>query len=226
MENMAVPYEDSDKQIGGNHYKGGYDHWDLLIDLGYGVEYFTGVATKYLLRYHRKAGIQDLRKAEHYLEKVVWAIEHKGMDPVRKDLREYTVGTYEQGVANILRAANAVQVEEIIVVRIVQRTLLARTKIEIETALEETRLLIQSIERKQNLRPARVVLDSTPGATPLKAMHRLDSQDFVTEGFMQSGDMWQCKHCKEHITVPPNTSPGDTHLCKAGDEALKRRYFG
>jgi hypothetical protein len=58
----------NEKQVGGEHYKQGYQHWDMVAD-GY-LDYFKGQATKYLTRYRRKNGIQDLEKSLHYLEKL------------------------------------------------------------------------------------------------------------------------------------------------------------
>lgn len=61
----------NEKQIGGAHYKrGGEEHWDRVYRL-YGRGYFVGCATKYIERYHDKAGKQDLEKAIHFLEKLI-----------------------------------------------------------------------------------------------------------------------------------------------------------
>lgn len=76
----------NEKQVGGDHYKAGaglcpycgneLQHWDIVVmfDLGY----FIGNATKYLFRFRRKAGLQDLDKAQHYIEKEkeVFKAEH------------------------------------------------------------------------------------------------------------------------------------------------------
>lgn len=58
----------NDKQIGGDHYRSGYQHWDLAVDLG--LPYLEGNATKYLSRWRKKHGIQDLEKAKHYVQKI------------------------------------------------------------------------------------------------------------------------------------------------------------
>lgn len=58
------------KQVAGNHYKAaGVQHWDLIHDNDVG--YLAGNATKYLTRFRRKAGLQDLEKALHYVEKMI-----------------------------------------------------------------------------------------------------------------------------------------------------------
>jgi len=55
-------------QIGGDHYRLQlYQHWDMVYDTR--LNYFLSCATKYLSRYHRKNGVEDLQKAKHFLEK-------------------------------------------------------------------------------------------------------------------------------------------------------------
>lgn len=58
----------NDRQVGGDHYKTeGPEHWDLCAR--YEIGYLEGCATKYILRWRRKSGIQDLEKALHYIQK-------------------------------------------------------------------------------------------------------------------------------------------------------------
>lgn len=60
----------NDKQVGGNHYKGGMEVWDFIIANNIG--YLPGNAIKYLARCERKgAKLQDLEKAKHYVEKAI-----------------------------------------------------------------------------------------------------------------------------------------------------------
>ena len=61
----------NDMQIGGNHYKIDYEHWDWCIDINLG--YLEGNATKYISRWRKKGGVQDLNKALHYLTKALEA---------------------------------------------------------------------------------------------------------------------------------------------------------
>lgn len=59
----------NDRQVGGDHYKSEYIHWDLVILTGMG--YLEGNATKYIARAHKKGRAQeDLEKALHYIEKL------------------------------------------------------------------------------------------------------------------------------------------------------------
>lgn len=56
--------------VGGNHYKNlRYETWDVIRDWGLG--YFDGNAVKYLSRWRSKGGVEDLRKAKHYIEKLI-----------------------------------------------------------------------------------------------------------------------------------------------------------
>ncbi|QDP61582.1 MAG: hypothetical protein Tp138OMZ00d2C19078261_43 [Prokaryotic dsDNA virus sp.] len=54
-------------QEGGDHYQAEYQHWDWVIDLN--LHYLPATATKYVARWRKKNGIQDLRKAVTYIEK-------------------------------------------------------------------------------------------------------------------------------------------------------------
>ena len=59
-----------DMQVGGNHYKDkAIQPWDYIIanDLGY----LEGNVVKYVSRWKNKNGIEDLKKAQHYLAKLL-----------------------------------------------------------------------------------------------------------------------------------------------------------
>lgn len=60
----------NDRQVGGDHYKtGGEEHWDRVARLR--LDYFQGQITKYVERWKRKNGIEDLKKARHFLDKYI-----------------------------------------------------------------------------------------------------------------------------------------------------------
>jgi hypothetical protein len=62
--------EANERQIGGSHYKtGGEEHWDRVNRLG--LDYFQGQITKYVERWKKKGGVQDLLKAQHFLQKYI-----------------------------------------------------------------------------------------------------------------------------------------------------------
>lgn len=57
----------SDYQIGGDHYRSEYQHWDWAIDIRLG--YLESAASKYVTRWKGKNGPQDVEKSIHYLTK-------------------------------------------------------------------------------------------------------------------------------------------------------------
>lgn len=59
----------NNKQISGNHYKTPIECWDYLVANNIG--YLEGNAIKYLSRWKKKNGLEDLRKAQHYIEKLI-----------------------------------------------------------------------------------------------------------------------------------------------------------
>lgn len=58
----------NERQVGGAHYQAAVQHWDL-IEL-HGCGYLEGCATKYLTRWRKKNGLQDLEKSLHYAQKL------------------------------------------------------------------------------------------------------------------------------------------------------------
>jgi len=60
-------------QVGGDHYRSDYQHWDWAINIRLG--YLESAATKYVTRWRGKNGVQDVEKAIHYLIKAkeAWA---------------------------------------------------------------------------------------------------------------------------------------------------------
>lgn len=88
---LPAPSLANDRQVGGTHYqRGGEQHWDRIWRL-YGPGYFVGCITKYVERYKDKNGLEDLRKAQHFLEKL---IELEGMEPKKADDGSFADGRY------------------------------------------------------------------------------------------------------------------------------------
>ena len=57
-------------QHGGTHYKEkSVQPWDYIAANGLG--YFEGNVVKYVSRWRDKGGVEDLRKARHYLDKLI-----------------------------------------------------------------------------------------------------------------------------------------------------------
>jgi hypothetical protein len=68
-EKLKMKQDANAVQVGGDHYKTEIQTWDYIIanDLGY----LEGNIIKYVSRYRKKGGVDDLRKAQHYLQKLI-----------------------------------------------------------------------------------------------------------------------------------------------------------
>lgn len=75
--NIDEMYEDIIKtsQVGGSHYKDkSVQPWDAMqswMSSDQFEGYLRGNVIKYLCRYDKKGGVEDLYKARHYLEKLI-----------------------------------------------------------------------------------------------------------------------------------------------------------
>lgn len=70
----------NDTQVAGDHYKRHkYETWDVILDWELG--YLDGNAVKYLSRWRLKGGVQDLKKAAHYIQKLIEVEEFNDGNP-------------------------------------------------------------------------------------------------------------------------------------------------
>lgn len=58
----------NDRQVGGSHYRASYQHWDLVVTNN--IRYLEAQITKYVTRWKKKNGVQDVEKSVHYLDKL------------------------------------------------------------------------------------------------------------------------------------------------------------
>ena len=63
------PAANASKQVAGSHYQLPIEPWDFIVKNNLG--YLEGNIIKYITRYKKKNGIEDLLKAQHYLEKLI-----------------------------------------------------------------------------------------------------------------------------------------------------------
>lgn len=93
-----------DRQVSGEHYKSSVQHWDFAVT-NFGRGYLKGQVTKYVYRWRKKNGVQDLEKALHFLQK----------------LDEVSQPGYMLPVISAERAAelNAMSSEEALIMRLV-----------------------------------------------------------------------------------------------------------
>lgn len=59
----------NNRQVGGDHYKAAYQHWDWVADVA--LPYLPATCSKYLKRWRKKNGLEDLEKSHHYLLKFI-----------------------------------------------------------------------------------------------------------------------------------------------------------
>jgi len=57
----------NDTQVAGTHYAAPVQHWDMVVM--HELNYFEGQITKYVMRARKKNGLQDLQKAQHFINK-------------------------------------------------------------------------------------------------------------------------------------------------------------
>jgi len=63
-------------QVGGTHYKfKDIQPWDAIH--AWGLGFFSGNVVKYIARHREKNGVEDLKKARHYLDKLIELMEKK-----------------------------------------------------------------------------------------------------------------------------------------------------
>lgn len=74
---MTADTRANDKQVDGNHYKkyGDLQPWDVIV--AWNLGYLDGTALKYIARWRDKGGINDIKKAIHFLEKFIEVEEAK-----------------------------------------------------------------------------------------------------------------------------------------------------
>lgn len=80
--------EANKRQVGGEHYSAGDkpQHWDIVAM--HDLDYFQGQITKYVMRWKKKNGLQDLHKAAHFLQKYIELNSPKPQEVMKRELLE------------------------------------------------------------------------------------------------------------------------------------------
>jgi hypothetical protein len=76
----------NDYQVGGSHYKSEIQHWDYVV--ANEIPYLEAMIIKYLTRWRKKGGAEDVRKAYHFLLKLAETSEIALHPPAAKDSQE------------------------------------------------------------------------------------------------------------------------------------------
>ena len=125
----------NDTQVGGTHYQSYYQPWDLTYDL-FGGDFLLGNCNKYITRWRFKAGLVDLRKARHYIEKAL-EMQDAGRMPHRIVKSKETIGV----IVEHYGTANKLAFDEVIALR-------ALALDDFEGALLEVQRMIDNEERR------------------------------------------------------------------------------
>ena len=81
-EQVLENFNNTDKINNPSHYKGkfGLEAIEVVKNFVFGLEgvegFYWGNTIKYLLRFQKKNGIEDLKKAEFYLKRLIEELEH------------------------------------------------------------------------------------------------------------------------------------------------------
>jgi len=78
----------NNKQVAGDHYQSPIQCWDYLIANVIG--YLEGTAIKYLSRWKKKGGIDDLKKAIHFIEKLIEVNSNDSKDLAHTDSYQHS----------------------------------------------------------------------------------------------------------------------------------------
>ena len=70
LEQIGVAIRANEQQVGGAHYADkAIQPWDYIVANNLG--YLEGNVVKYVSRWKDKGGVEDLKKAQHYLAKLL-----------------------------------------------------------------------------------------------------------------------------------------------------------
>lgn len=153
-ENVVDPNK---RQVGGSHYRlVEYQHWDLVADNG--LNYFEGQITKYVARWRKKAGLQDLEKAIHYLDKLV-SLYQEDRATFMHVTRGYLHAKTEDAGRPINNLARFVQAYELgpLEIAIVTKTMTYETIAELRSVRRDILTLIASTRLLTDLEVAYLV---------------------------------------------------------------------
>lgn len=193
------------KQIAGNHYKTAVQHWDVLVDIGYGSEYYAAQVVKYLMRWRKKNGLRDVLKAQHFLEKMVelangdvMFLKHAGGNPAEHE----AFVTVKLPYLRAFYDANDVPSNEQIICTTV---LFADGVGDLVAALSCFPPLIQE---GQDLDAAGLREAEPPVAVQFSFLGYIQDNDNT-----HAGIQWKCKRCQIDIALGIDQPPNLYHAC-------------
>lgn len=205
------------KQVAGDHYKTDYQHWNMLLSLGYGPEYYVGQATKYLTRWRKKNGLRDLLKGQHFIEKMLEIATERGNggkdwlpyghvdDDDLKTIVMDHLNSHLQHFFDV-NQVDGVSISICISVMFANDVATLRDAIYACTELAEFEKRQES-ETKPDLEP--------PVAQQFKFLN------YIEDGI---GIRWECRKCKEVLNLRMDEPPAPSHrICFANEHASTRQ---
>jgi hypothetical protein len=83
---VSTPVPANERQVGGTHYRSEIQHWDYVV--ANDIPYLEAQVIKYLTRWRKKNGLEDVYKAQHYLQKLIEVEEAKANEKGASDERK------------------------------------------------------------------------------------------------------------------------------------------
>jgi len=182
------------KQIGGNHYGGHeFQHWDLVAACK--TDYFAAVATKYLVRWRSKGGIQDVQKAVTYIDKLIEA----GIEPTGE------MSIVEENMPRYVEMNKLPQLEA-------EASRLLFGWQTFDDLLEAREIMVRLIQ---------VEVCSWPEMAPLLSQIKPDGwQGYTFEGAKENRYWFRCVHCRHRFHVAVDQPPSLSHECDGSAPTL------
>lgn len=180
----------NEEQVGGKHYKvGGEEHWDRVARLS--QDYFQGQITKYVERWKLKNGVEDLKKARHFLDKYIELAEaglvaagrvQPWFNPPDEDAKLY--GPRSGGDPPMT----------------------------VDLGMTEA----ESITFDPGGHFAAAVAERGPDAfkAAVAAVKQTGYTGFTYEGGTAEWDLFTCRKCRREVRVSVNENPSNHHSCE------------
>lgn len=99
----------NETQVGGSHYASAIQHWDYVW--ANKLNYFQAQITKYVTRYQKKNGIEDLLKAQHFLLKLI-ELETEAL-AARKQAESAKRAAVKEAIEDVVEKFNGQGVEKL-----------------------------------------------------------------------------------------------------------------
>lgn len=199
---MTTSTADS-KQIAGDHYKTASQHWNMLLALGYGPEYYVGQATKYLTRWRKKNGLRDLLKGQHFIEKMIEVVGDHGDEWLPYghvhdvELLKGIVNDHLKSHLNHFFDSNDVDNTSRAVCISVMFAHRVETLHDAVSACDE----LAKVEKLRGLQ--------SKDLEPPVAM-KFDFVEYIDDGM---GITWKCHRCGQVLHLAMDQPPATTHSC-------------